>query len=343
MKISVNSRKIFFIILLLVLTIALLKFIPRLFFPFFIAYFIFMIVNPMILFIQRSSNRTRIKWIVITSIIFSIFAYLIINSFMSLQDESTNFQEAYARVEFFLRDKYFYLKTFLKEKFKFDLNTTIVDKSVILLQDIAQAIFENVPVYLSYFLEWMFLVPIYLYFLIKDGFEIKKFLVSLVPNSISEKFYLIINKFNFQFGEYLFAKFLEATIIGVTITIGLSIIGVPFAFLLGLIAGVTNIIPYIGPVLGFVPAFLISFLHSQDGNFLPYVIAIYIVANLIDMFVVFPLLVSKIVNLHPIVVIVSVVAGSQLMGIPGMIISIPIVAFLKLVIYEFYESTYLKS
>jgi putative permease len=343
MNISVNTRKILFIVMLLVLIIVLLKFVPRLFFPFFIAYFIFLIVNPLLLFIERSSNRTRLKWIIVSSIIISIFIYLVINSVMNLQDESTNFQEAYSRVEFFLREKYLYIKSFLKTKFNFDLNSTIVDKSVHILQDVAQALLENVPVYISYFLEWLFLVPIYLIFLIKDGFEIKKFLVSLVPNSISEKFYLIINRFNFQFGEYLFAKFLEATIIGVTITIGLSIIGVPFAFLLGLIAGITNIIPYIGPILGFIPAFLISFMHSQDGNFLPYVFVIYIAANLIDMFVVFPLLVSKIVNLHPIVVIVSVVAGSQLMGIPGMIISIPIVAFLKLVIYEFYESTYLKS
>ena len=66
-------------------------------------------------------------------------------------------------------------------------------------------------------------------------------------------------------------------------------------------------------------------------------LVIYGLANLIDMVLVFPLLVSKIVNLHPIVVVVSIIIGSQLAGIVGMIVIIPFIAFFKLLFKEIYK------
>jgi putative permease len=161
-----------------------------------------------------------------------------------------------------------------------------------------------------------------------------------IPNSLFEKTHVLFHLFNTKFSDYILAKFIEATLVGITIAIGLAVAGVPYWPLLALAAGITNILPYIGPLLGFIPAVLVTFLVPQANDQLFVVSMIYLIANAIDMFLVFPLLVSKIVNLHPILVIVSVIVGSQLGGVVGMIVCIPVTAFIKLLVIEIYKDLY---
>ena len=153
-----------------------------------------------------------------------------------------------------------------------------------------------------------------------------------------EKAYYFFHQFNTKFGDYIFAKFVEAAIVGTVITTGLLIIEFPFALLLGLFAAITNILPYIGPLLGFIPALIVGLVDQSPA--LGQMTLLYLIANIIDLALVFPILVSKIVNLHPMVVVVSVILGSQVAGIVGMIVSIPLAAFLKLFFVEIYNELY---
>jgi putative permease len=195
----------------------------------------------------------------------------------------------------------------------------------------------QVPNYLSHFFEWMLLVPLFLYFFfIESGRFRNKFLES-VPNPIFEKSYVLFSQFNNKFGEYIIAKFIEATILGTVVTLGLLAINYPYSFVLGFFAGITNILPYIGPVLGLIPAILIGFLSHDPQISMLGMFLVFAIANIIDMILVFPLLVSKIVNLHPIVVVVSIIVGSQMGGIVGMIVIIPFIAFFKLLFQEIYK------
>ena len=165
----------------------------------------------------------------------------------------------------------------------------------------------------------------------------------IVPNNIVERAYYLYYQFNTKFGDYIFAKALEAVIVGTIITTGLLIIDFPFAFLLGIVAGVTNILPYIGPLLGFLPALIIGLVDQNPDTTLGAMLMLYLIANIFDLAFVFPVLVSKIVNLHPIIVVVSVILGSQFGGIIGMIISIPMAAFIKLLFEELYLELYGKG
>ena len=115
---------------------------------------------------------------------------------------------------------------------------------------------------------------------------------------------------------------------------------VRFALLLGLIAGITNIIPYAGPIIGFIPALLLSLVNSSAESTLWAISLLYFIANAVDIIFVFPILVSKIVNLHPLFVILGVMLGGQMMGITGMIISIPYIAAIKLILLEVYNELY---
>ena len=114
----------------------------------------------------------------------------------------------------------------------------------------------------------------------------------------------------------------------------------PFAFILGILVGLTNILPYLGPILGYVPALIIGLSGGYDDSLVVAMSVLYTVANIIDLAIVFPILVSKIVNLHPIVVVLSVIIGSQFLGVAGMIISIPIAAFFKILFEQIYSDIY---
>ena len=107
-------------------------------------------------------------------------------------------------------------------------------------------------------------------------------------------------------------------------------VGFEYALLLAVFAGLSNLIPYIGPVVGAIPAVLIVLVNSVPGLEFLIVIAVYIVAQLIDNFFIIPLVVAKIVNLHPVTVAIVIIIGAQIGGILGMIISIPVACILKL-------------
>jgi putative permease len=176
--------------------------------------------------------------------------------------------------------------------------------------------------------------------MLKDGVRFRTIVLKITPNSFFERFYHLFSQLNRQFGDYLLAKFIEAAIVGVFITLGLLLAGIKFSLLFGFIAAITNIIPYIGPIIGAIPAIIWAFSEYGFGQESLVVVTIFLVANVIDLAIVFPILVSKIVDMHPIVVVLSVILGSQFMGVTGMIISIPVAAALKLFFVEIFNSLY---
>jgi putative permease len=199
----------------------------------------------------------------------------------------------------------------------------------------------KIPNYLANIMEWVFLVPFFTFFIIRDSVSSKKTLLSFTPNMIFERFYYVTHVFNRQLGNYFFAKFVEAIIVGGIITIGLVLMEIKYAVILGFIAGLTNIVPYVGPFLGLIPAIVLAMVeYGITSSTMGAVLVLYAVANIVDVFFVFPFLVSKIVNLHPMIVAISVIVGSHYMGITGMVISIPVVAAIKLIITEIYNEIY---
>ena len=202
----------------------------------------------------------------------------------------------------------------------------------------------KIPTYLGNVLEWVFLVPLFVFFMLKDGNRFKGAFLKIIPNSIFERIYYLSHQFNRQLGDYIFAKFVEASIVGFIITMGLVFMDVRFALILGIVAGVTNVIPYLGPILGTIPAIIFALAEYGMGPTFGAIAILYLVANAIDIGLVFPILVSKIVNLHPLIVVISVILGSSFLGVLGMVISIPVAAAVKLICIEIYKEFYsLKS
>ena len=197
--------------------------------------------------------------------------------------------------------------------------------------------FERLPGYVKTFLTVMLLGPFLAFFMIKDGRLVLRGLMGLVPNNLFEAALSLQHQINFQIGQFVRARLLECIIVGLLTAAGLFIVSCPYPLLLGLIAGLTNLIPYLGPILGAVPAFLIALVNGQSSLQILSLALVYLAAQLFDAGILIPVLVAKIVDLHPVTVIVVIIAGAQLMGIVGMIISIPVAATLKVTINTVYR------
>jgi putative permease len=310
---------------------------PRLTLPFGFSYIVYLMSRPFTVKLMTGSRKQRFGYLVlilsgITFLLFPLFATL-----YNVDTDFSKFSSKLPEVQMTLQDKFFAFKVKVFERYGIRLNMDPVNYIIAKIEAHGADFINRFPDYLSSLFEWMLLVPMFLYFFFVESQQFSRRLLESIPNPIFEKCYVLFSQFNTKFGEYIMAKFIEATILGTIVTAGLLMVGFPYPFILGFIAGITNILPYIGPVIGFVPAFLVALLSKDPNATMLGMLIIYTVANLIDMLLVFPLLVSKIVNLHPIVVVVSIIIGSQLAGIVGMIVIIPFIAFFKLLFKEIYK------
>jgi predicted PurR-regulated permease PerM len=122
---------------------------------------------------------------------------------------------------------------------------------------------------------------------------------------------------------------LDSTIIGLLSIVGYTIIGVDYPVLIGVIAGVANLVPYLGPIVGAVPAFMVSVMQYGDfSKAIPIVILTFAI-QMIDNTVVQPLCFSKSIDMHPVTVILVLIIGNELMGVAGMLVAIPLFTILK--------------
>ncbi len=272
-----------------------------------------------------------------------IFSYPVFEVIQTVSEESHKIEYYLPKLEVYLQNKYQLLVSEVKTKFNYDIKTNPVDSLIEFGQENTKQVFVFLPKIIGSLLEWGLLIPLFLFFILRDERAVRFQFIKIVPNNIMERAYYLYHQFNTKFGDYIFAKAIEAAIIGIIITTGLLLLGYPFAFLLGIVAAITNILPYIGPFLGYAPALIIGLVDQNPNTTLGAMTALYLIANIIDLALVFPVLVSKIVNLHPVVVVVSVIVGSQFAGVVGMIISIPMAAFFKLLFQEIYSDLYRRS
>ena len=180
------------------------------------------------------------------------------------------------------------------------------------------------------FLVNLVIVPFITFFILAEGDTAIKKLIERVPNKYFEMTLNVLNKIEKDLVGYLRGWILDSVIVGILNIIGFYFIGVNYAILLGIFAGIANLIPYVGPFFGVVPALLISL--SQCGDFRQAfaIIAVTLVlVQLLDNIIIQPLCFSQTVDMHPVTVIFVLVIGNSLMGIAGMLLAIPIATIIK--------------
>ncbi|MCK9173143.1 MAG: AI-2E family transporter [Desulfuromonas sp.] len=182
----------------------------------------------------------------------------------------------------------------------------------------------------------LLLVPLFSFFFLRDGDSIRRTLVGLAPNRYFEIIHDLSYRISRQTAQFVRGRILEAAIVGLVVTFGLSFTDIRYAPLLGLFAGVTNLVPYIGPLVGMVPGILIALVDLGLGGQFWWIVFIYfIIAQVIvDNFILVPILISRFANLHPLLVILAIVMGGKLSGVIGMIVGVPIASACKIALVE---------
>ena len=206
-----------------------------------------------------------------------------------------------------------------------------------LLSSLGTAFFQDLPSTLTQSFTVLLLAPFFAYFMIKNELGFTRYLYPLVPNNVFEMFVSLHYKISRQIGVFIRGRLIEASFVGAIVGIGFTLLDFPFALLLGVLSSLTNLVPYIGPLVGSIPVFLVALVNDYEMNQLLLIMGVYFGAQVIDSMILIPLILARIVNLHPLTVIVIILAGAQFMGVLGMLISIPLANALKVSVMAVYQ------
>lgn len=330
------------VLVLLGMGFTILLAVPNMLLSFVLAFVLNYLLTPFVDFLERRGVPRQLA-IVIPFIIGGLMIVASISMVLPLISEQLSTLEAKLpkyqyQLMSLVNSTELRFRTFIKLydiKFSQTVNSWIITKTTDLSNELPSAVSGSLTVLL--------LAPFFAYFMLQDGRRVSHSILKFVPNNIFEVALNLRHQINEQMGGFIRARFFEAAIIGLVVWVGLEIMGFPYASLLGLFAGVTNLIPYLGPIIGAAPAVLIALVSKEAQIVEPMslnlilVTSIYFLAQLIDIVFIIPLVVAKIVNLHPVTVIIVIIIGSQLMGILGMVISIPVASAMKLTFRAFYE------
>lgn len=204
--------------------------------------------------------------------------------------------------------------------------TNVTDSFFLILVDIVSLVSTAV------------IIPFTVFFLLKDGRKMKKSFFSMVPNKYFEMSLNLFDKVDRQLGGYLRGQFLDSLIIGLLSIVALWILGVEYFVLIGLFAGLANMIPYVGPMAGMIAASSVVLFNNGTGEDIIWVLGAFGIIQLIDNVIVQPSVLARSVNLHPLFIIFAIITGSQFFGIIGMLVAIPVTGIIKVVTIEVYHS-----
>ncbi len=180
------------------------------------------------------------------------------------------------------------------------------------------------------------IVPFITFFLLKDSKVIIKGLLQPIPNKYFEMSYWILKKVSIQLGRFVRGWIFDATFVGTILGFGFFGIGIENALPLGLISGIGHLVPYFGPIIGGIPAIIISIIQYGDLSRVPLIIMLIIVVYIIDNGFVQPFVFSKSVDMHPVMIILLILAGSQVFGIIGMLLAVPLASVIRTATKEIY-------
>lgn len=179
-------------------------------------------------------------------------------------------------------------------------------------------------------------MPVLLYYLLLEGYKIPQYILYHVPDKYRPKVGRILFKSNHQISQYIRGQILVALVVGVIFAIGYSIIGLDYAISLSVIAGIFNIIPYLGSIMAVVPALIIGLLIS------PYmfikVLIVVAIEQLLEGRFVSPQILGNNLKIHPVTILLVLLGAGRLFGLSGVILGVPGYAVIKVIVTELYNT-----
>ncbi len=175
--------------------------------------------------------------------------------------------------------------------------------------------------------------PILAFYLLRDHQVMRERSLQYVPARYRGDVQNMARSVNKALSGFFRGQILVSIFVGLFVYGGLYLLGIPYSLFIGLTAGLFDIIPYLGPVLGFLPAAAFALLKSPLTVL--WVLLIFVAANQIENGIISPKIIGDRVGLHPLIVIFAVLVGGNLLGITGMLLAVPIAASIRVVLDYF--------
>ncbi len=176
-------------------------------------------------------------------------------------------------------------------------------------------------------------MPVLAFYAIRDAPALRRGVAALLPAEIRDQVLASGRKVNEVVSAYLRGQLTVALILGALYGLAYALVGVPAGVLVGFAAGLLAVIPYAGPAIGLLLALVLTGLHYGIEAHLLWVLASFTLVQTVDGALITPRIVGERLGLHPVAVILGLVAGGQLLGFVGLILALPALAALKVLVW----------
>jgi predicted PurR-regulated permease PerM len=185
----------------------------------------------------------------------------------------------------------------------------------------------------------LILLPILAFYFVVDGRSLRNEFLRYLPRHHLRTTLAIITECTAIMRAYLVAQFLLALIAGVVVGVGLGLLGMKYAVILGIIAGVTRAVPVIGPLLGGVPVGVLAFVQStQNHDYAQFfgIITGFTILHLIESKLIMPQFLGSRLHLHAVLIIIALLLGGEFFGLMGMFLAVPTAALLRVLLMHYF-------
>ena len=169
-------------------------------------------------------------------------------------------------------------------------------------------------------------IPFVTFFFLKDGNRIRHNMLWFVPNRHFEITIALVEKIELNVGRYFKALLQQCFAVAATATLLLTIVGLDYALAVGVFTGLANMIPYLGPLMGFVAGSVVSVAQTGDTSMVLRVLIAMSLTQIADNVFFQPLIFARAARTHPLIILFVVLIGARLAGIVGMLLAIPVTA-----------------
>ncbi|HEX9994248.1 MAG TPA: AI-2E family transporter [Acidimicrobiales bacterium] len=173
--------------------------------------------------------------------------------------------------------------------------------------------------------------PIIAFYLLVDLPHLRDIAESLVPERARPEVHVVAHRLNRAIGGFFRGQLMVALIVGAMVSTGLAVLDLPLWLIIGMVAGLFNIVPLIGPWIGAIPGVVVA-LTTRDVGTAVWVVAIMGVAQQVDNHFITPQVMQRAVKLHPVAVMLALLAGGTIAGIGGLLLAVPVAAVVKIVV-----------
>jgi len=175
------------------------------------------------------------------------------------------------------------------------------------------------------------------FYLVAEQQGMNKFISSMVPGHHKEFTVGLLEKIQKKMGLWILGQIIASVVMFAITWAGLSVLHIQYALVLAIIAGVLEVVPYIGPIISAIPAMFFGLVQGGPG--LAFLVAIlYFLLHELEGYILIPKIMEKTVGISPLAVLLAVLVGFKLAGVVGIVISVPVVGAIAVVINEFWPS-----